>query len=281
MTKTQAWLLAARPKTLPAALAPVVLSQSMAYASGVFSLSLAAVILACALGLQIAVNIANDLFDFHRGVDSGERLGPARAAQSGWLNSREMSGGLILVLALTIVTGSWLVMQGGWPFLLLGIASVVALLAYSGGPWPLSENGLGELAVFLFFGLLAVCGSYYLQCRALPAEVWLAGVQMGLLTAAIMQVNNLRDRLSDQRSGRFTLAIALGEQGSRWLYAALLLLPFLALPVRSLGWVALPATAVLVFLIHRRTGRELNKQLAQTALFCLLFALLRALDFLR
>ena len=279
MNKTQAWLLAARPKTLPAALAPVVLSQAMAFAGGPASITLALVIAACALGLQIAVNLANDLFDFQRGVDTGARLGPARAAQSGWLSLAELRLGLALVLVLTVFAGLWLVVQGGWPFFWLGVASVLALLAYSGGPLPLAACGLGEVAVFLFFGLLAVAGSYYLQAHTLPADVWLAAVQMGCLTAAIMLVNNIRDRESDRRGGRFTLAIALGERGSRMLYALLLLLPFALLPLRTLSRLALIPALLLIFFIYRRSGTALNRQLAQTALLCLLFALLRAADF--
>nr|WP_270049467.1 1,4-dihydroxy-2-naphthoate octaprenyltransferase [Thalassolituus pacificus] len=267
---------------MPAALAPVLLSQSMAAAAGGFSWSLALVILSCALALQVAVNIANDLFDFQRGIDDGVRLGPARAAQSGWLSARELQGGLILSLLLAVVSGGWLVLQGGWPFALLGLASVLGVLAYSAGPLPLASHGLGEVTVFLFFGLLAVCGSYYLQRQSLPVEVWLAAVQMGLLTAAIMLVNNLRDRESDKLAGKTTLALWLGEQGSRVLYAALILLPLLLLPAGTLSfvWCALPAALWLVLRIWRRSGIKLNRQLAQTALFCLLFALLRALDFL-
>ncbi len=282
MNKQQAWVLAARPKTLPAALAPVLLSQSMAAAAGGFSWLLALVILLCALALQVAVNIANDLFDFQRGIDDGVRLGPARAAQSGWLSVRELQGGLILSLLLAVISGGWLVLQGGWPFALLGLASVLGVLAYSAGPVPLASHGLGEVTVFLFFGLLAVCGSYYLQRQTLPPEVWLAALQMGLLTAAIMLVNNLRDRDSDALAGKTTLALWLGERATRLVYAALILLPFVLLPTNILSfvWCALPAALWLVLRIWRRYGIKLNRQLAQTALFCLLFALLRAFDFL-
>lgn len=283
MNKSSAWLLAARPKTLPAALAPILLSQSLALSAPDFSVSLALVILFCALSLQIAVNIANDLFDFRSGVDEPDRVGPPRAAQSGWLSSTELQAGLIFTLLLAVVSGCWLVLQGGWLFALFGVASILAALAYSAGPWPLASNGMGEITVFLFFGLLAVAGSYYLQSRHLDTSVWIAASQMGLLTAAIMLVNNIRDRDTDRRAGKHTLAILLGLPFSRLLYTTLVITPVLLLLADpaisfSLAWLMLIPGLYLVNQLYQRSGRALNLQLAQTALLCLGFALLRSVD---
>jgi 1,4-dihydroxy-2-naphthoate polyprenyltransferase len=281
--KRAAWLLAARPKTLPAALAPVLLSQSMALSAPQFSLTLALVILLCALSLQIAVNLANDLFDFQSGVDDPDRLGPARAALSGWLSLNELRSGLALALLMATLSGAWLVLQGGWPFALLGIASILAALAYSAGPFPLASNALGEFTVFLFFGLLAVAGSYYLQQPQLDSRVWIAACQMGSLTAAIMLVNNIRDITTDSRAGKRTLAVLLGPATSRLLYALLVLLPFALLLSNaetrlSLAWLAIVPAILLVRLLYQRQGRILNRQLAQTALLCMGFALLRSVE---
>ena len=281
--KPTAWMLAARPRTLPAAISPILLSQSLALASPDFSFFLALLILICALSLQVAVNIANDLFDFQNGVDDPERLGPPRAALSGWLSPGELKRGLLLTLLIALISGAGLVACGGWLFAGLGIASIAAALAYSAGPLPLASNALGEITVFLFFGLLAVLGSYYLQDPQLPAAAWIAAVQMGSLTAAIMLVNNLRDIPTDRRAGKRTLAVLLGPERSRRLYYLLLIIPFVLLAFdgsthTSLAWLALLPAIALIRMLSDRQGRVLNRQLAQTALLCLAFAVLRSLD---
>lgn len=283
INKTTAWMLAARPRTLPAALAPILLSQSLALSHEHFSITLALLILVCALSLQIAVNIANDLFDFQNGIDDPDRLGPPRAAQSGWLTVSELKSGLLLALLVSLISGIGLIACGGWIFAVLGVLSIGAALAYSAGPLPLASNALGEITVFLFFGLLAVLGSYYLQTTELSWSAWIAAIQMGSLTAAIMLVNNLRDIPTDSRAGKRTLAVKLGTDNSRHLYYALLLLPFGLLLLdssthTSLAWMALLPTIVMIRILSDRHGRVLNRQLAQTALLCLVFSVLRSLD---
>lgn len=276
MTRLQAWLLAARPKTLPAVIAPVLAGQWLAWnaAADNFSFLLAAMVLLCALLLQVAVNLANDVFDFHHGVDQAGRLGPARAAQSGWLTSQQLIAGLRLILLLAAATGLYLVWQGGWWYLLLGGLSLLAALAYSAGPFPLASNALGEVTVFLFFGLLAVAGGYALHQLTPDWQVWLTAAAFGCLTAAIMLVNNIRDRRSDAQAGKHTLVILLGVGASRVLYVVLLALPGIWLCDQSGfgGLVVLLVALLLARGIFYRDGAALNRQLAQSALFCLLYA---------
>lgn len=296
------WWRAMRPKTLPAALAPVLLGQTLAWAHahaglGWFDWPLAGMILLCAVLLQVAVNFANDVFDYQAGVDGAGRLGPKRVVAQGWLKPWQLKLGLVVVLALALVCGSYLVWYGGWLYLGLGVASLLALLAYSAGPWPLASHALGEATVFVFFGLVAVAGGYHLQQGQLPAVVWVAATQMGLLTAAIMLVNNVRDLSSDAAAGKHTLAVKLGELRAEGLYRWLLLVPValqwlvvewtlpdgdltLAQRLLSTGlWVWVVAQAVrLSYLIAVRRGTSLNTQLAQTAALTLAFAVAAAVE---
>ena len=273
-----AWWLALRPRTLPAVMAPVLTGQWLASQQGGFDGSLALLILLCALSLQLAVNLANDVFDFRSGVDRGERLGPARAAQQGWLSERQLFFGVGVALLIAALSGIWLVVVGGCWFLLLGSLSIVAALAYSGGPFPLASNGLGELTVFLFFGLLAVTGGFYLQTGFLTMASWLYGGALGSLTAAIMLVNNLRDRSSDAQAGKHTLALVLGERFSRWLYVLLIVPPSALLLASPLAiTVFLLCALALARTVFVRSGGELNRQLGQTVLLCMVFALLAML----
>lgn len=274
------WVAAIRLKTLPAVLAPVILGQFLAWqAASQFSWFLASVILCCALLLQIGVNLANDVFDFEAGIDRQDRLGPARAAQSGWLTVRQLHCGLIVVLSLAILLGLVLVVYGGWLFLLLGCLSVLAALAYSGGPFPLASHALGEVAVFLFFGLLAVVGGFYLQQPEIRTSVWGYGAAMGALTAAIMLVNNIRDVSSDRAAGKHTLVVIIGSRFGRLLYGVLLV-------SASLWHLQFSVSAILLCLIsavlwgylYHRDRVALNRQLAQTAMFCLLYSLVVVAD---
>ncbi len=285
--KAQAWQLAARPKTLPAAVAPVLVGVGFAAADGAFRPFPALAALAGALLLQVAVNIANDLFDHQRGIDTPDRLGPPRAAALGLLTGNEMRRGLALVLLAVVLIGVYLVVVGGWPVLVIGVASILAALAYSGGPFPLASNGLGELFVFFFFGWVAVGGTYWVQALTLPSHLLLAAVPPGLLITAILVVNNLRDIPTDSQTGKHTLAVILGERGARIEYTILLAVSYLLLPLFVLmGWTGyaglLPlATLPLAVIATRRvwsdTGRALNPSLGRTANLALYFSVLLAL----
>jgi 1,4-dihydroxy-2-naphthoate octaprenyltransferase len=287
VTKRAAWLAAARPRTLLAALAPIAVGTAVAAAEGGARPGIAAFALVTALALQIAANFANDLFDFEKGADTEERRGPPRALQSGWLDAREMRRGIALALALATLSGLALVAAGGWPIAVAGALSLAAALAYTGGPWPLGYHGLGDACVFLFFGVVGVVGSHYVQAGALSLLAFAASLPVGLLVTAILVVNNLRDIASDARAGKLTLAVRMGERATRAYYAALLAVAFavpVALaasrrisPAALLPLVTLPLALRLTREVARAAdGASWNAALSGTARLAALFALLFA-----
>jgi 1,4-dihydroxy-2-naphthoate octaprenyltransferase len=284
-TNINAWMLAARPRTLPAAIAPVVLGSAVAVADHSFVWLPAFAALMVALLLQIGVNLANDYFDYLKGIDTQDRLGPPRVTQSGLIPAKQVKAGMVLTLILSFIPGIYLLIIGGLPVLIIGLACICAALAYSGGPFPLASHGLGDLFVFIFFGLVAVCGTYYVQALHLTPLVWLMGVIEGLLITAILVVNNLRDIQSDRQTGKRTLAVIIGKRGSRLEYV-LLLAGAYAIPIilwmsgRMSAWVMLPFLSLptalsLMHLIWKNpAGRILNQALAKTAKLALIYSLL-------
>ena len=280
-----AWMLAARPRTLPAAIAPVMLGSATAVADKSFVWLPAIAALMVALLLQIGVNLANDYFDYLKGIDTQDRLGPPRVTQSGLIPANQVRAGMILILILSLIPGIYLLTLGGLPVLIIGLACICAALAYSGGPFPLASHGLGDLFVFIFFGLVAVCGTYYVHALQLTPLVWLMGVIEGLLITAILVVNNLRDIQSDRQTGKRTLAVIIGNRGSRIEYV-LLLVGAYAIPIilwlsgRMSAWVLLPLISMptalsLVRLIWKNPGDPiLNQALAKTAKLALVYSLL-------
>jgi len=208
------WLLAARPKTLAAAAAPVAAGTGLAAASGRFSLLPAAAALLGALLIQVATNLANDYFDFVKGGDTPSRVGPTRVTQAGLLAAESVRIAMWVVLASAFGVGIYLVSVGGWPIVVIGLASLVCAVAYTGGPFPLAYHGLGDLFVFIFFGLVAVGGTYYVQALSLSEGAVWAGVGLGAFSTAILVVNNLRDRETDQAAGKRTLAVRIGDRAT-------------------------------------------------------------------
>jgi len=281
-----AWIAAARPRTLPAAVAPILVGSAVAFAEGGFVLLAALASLLVALLLQIASNLANDVFDFQRGTDTGARVGPRRATQSGAISSRRMVAGTAIVLGVATLPGLYLVWRGGWPIAIAGLLAIVAAVAYTGGPAPLGYLGLGEVAVFLFFGLVGVAGTAYVQTEAVTSLALLASLPIGCLVTAILVVNNLRDLETDRLAGKRTLAVRLGATATRIEYlllagAAYLVLPFgWALDLLSGWWLlpflSLPLAIRLVRRVWTDRGAQLNRLLADTARLGLLFALLLA-----
>lgn len=281
-----AWLLAMRPKTLPASVSPILLGSALAASSETFSWSVFLLALICALCLQIAVNFANDLFDAASGVDTDERLGPVRVTQAGLIQPRQLQVGLVLVMAGATLSGFILAVWVSWWLLPLGFLALITALAYSGGPKPLASLGLGEVLVLIFFGWLAVMGSYYLHSHSLSLEVFLYASLMGLWSASIMLVNNIRDQATDAAAGKRTLAVRLGDRPARRLYQLLLLaglgLHWLLNPgLGQLSWLplllTLPLVVFLLWAIQQWQGRELNRLLALTALLVLIYALAQSL----
>ncbi len=280
------WWLAIRPKTLSVSLAPVLVGCALAWAEERVFLWLPALLAAaCAMLIQIGTNLHNDVKDFERGADTPERLGPSRATASGWLTAGQVKHGVALCFALALLLGVYLVWFGGWIIFAVGVLSVLAGLAYTGGPRPIAYSATGELFVWLFFGVVAVLGSFYLQTSHFGRAAWVAANMLGFLAAAVIVVNNIRDRENDARVGKNTLAVRIGRTASLVEYALLVLTPFVLLPL--LGcllladvWVWLPLVAApwAVFLVLRlrnaSDGPVYNRLLAQTAQLQLVFSLL-------
>lgn len=282
----QAWLLAARPKTLPAAVTPVIVGTAVAVAADAFHFGAALAAFVVALLLQIAANLANDVFDFRRGADTAERLGPLRVTQSGLIASGSVLLATMVTLAFAVLIGVYLVSRGGWPILIAGVAAVLSALAYTGGPRPIGYHGLGEVFVFSFFGLVAVGGTFYVQAGSLSDLALAAAIPVGCLATAILVVNNLRDIDTDRSAGKRTVAVRLGRQGTVVEYGLLLavayLTPLVLWPVGllSLWWwlplLTLPLAVRLARRVGSESGRALNALLAGTARLQLLYGVLFA-----
>lgn len=280
----QSWLLAIRPKTLPAAVGPVLVGSGVALGDGKFSLLPAVACLLGAMMLQIGVNLANDYFDYKNNIDSEERLGPVRVTQSGLIAPSAVKMGMIISLALASLVFLYLAFVGGPVIIVIGIASVLAALGYSGGPFPLASNGLGELFVFIFFGLVAVGGTYFIQAGQLSWLATAAAVPPGLLITAIMVVNNLRDIDTDRKAGKRSLAVILGRSRTIIEYKLLLVVSYFV-PVALymagqcgavvlLPLLTLPMGMGLAKRITSEAGRGLNEMLAATARLSLVHSLL-------
>ena len=288
--KWQIWLLACRLRTLPASIAPVLVGTSLAWADGKFSLAPALAAAAGALLLQILSNFANDYFDFAKGVDTRERVGPTRVMAAGLLSAHELRLGMAAVIALAILDGVYLTIVGGWPILAVGVVSIFAALLYTGGPFPFGYHGLGDLFVFIFFGLAAVGGTYYVQAGTLPIAALVAAAPVGFLITAILVVNNLRDIETDAEGGKRTLAVLIGPGNTRRQYLALLILAYSATvllwqafdygPAVLLPLISLPLAARRASSIYTAKGKELNSVLAATAQLSLQFSLLLSLGIL-
>ncbi|MDQ7007986.1 MAG: 1,4-dihydroxy-2-naphthoate polyprenyltransferase [Acidobacteriota bacterium] len=279
------WLLASRPRTLPAAATPVIVGSAVAGAMGGFRLGPALAALAGALLIQVGTNFANDLFDYQKGADTPDRQGPLRAVQAGWLSPSQVWGGIALSFGAATACGAYLAAVSGWPVIAIGLASLLAGLAYTGGPFPLAYNGLGDLFVLIFFGFVAVCGTVWVQALRLSPLAWVAGATVGVLATAILVVNNVRDVDDDRRAGKRTLPVLLGRGLGRVEYAGLLglsyLLPALAFRtgIAPVGVLATALTLPLAFRLVRVVGRSsdplrLNRALAATATLLLLHGLL-------
>jgi 1,4-dihydroxy-2-naphthoate octaprenyltransferase len=269
----QAWLLAIRPKTLPAGAVPVILASALALADGVFRPLPALVALVCALGIQVATNFINEIYDFRKGADTAERLGPTRTVAAGIISEGTMIRASVLLMASVFLLGLYLVAIGGWPILLVGLLSLLFAWAYTGGPFPIAYSGLGDLFVFIFFGLVAVGGAYYVQALDLRWQVLVAAAAPGAFSVDILLVNNIRDIDTDRTVGKMTLPARIGAPAARMLYVALCMLayvvpPFMAFsgysPWCLLPLLSLPLAVGMVRRLYASSGRELNLVLAGT-----------------
>ncbi len=279
------WLMAARVRTLPAAIAPVLVGTALAGFGHVFHPLRFLAALVGAVFIQVGTNLSNDYSDARRGADAEDRLGPVRVTAGGLVPPRRVLVATYVSFGIAVLAGVYLIVVAGWELLLVGAASILAGVLYTGGPRPYGYEGLGEAFVFLFFGIVAVAGSYFVQVRHLNWEAFALAVPVGLLAAAILMVNNVRDIDSDRRAGKRTLAVRLGRPRTRALFAAgvyvsYLLTPITWLfgPVRAwvlLPWLSLPVAATIVRAVRNRTdGPSLNQTLAQTGQLQLAFCML-------
>ena len=281
------WLVAARPRTLPAAIAPVLVGTALAVSEDVFRPLAFAAALVGSIFIQIGTNLSNDLSDARRGADTEDRLGPVRVTAGGLMPPRRVLIGTYVAFGVAVVCGLYLTTVAGWEILVIGTISIVAGVLYTGGPRPYGYEGLGELFVFLFFGIVAVTGSYFVQTEELRWEAFVLSVPVGLLASAILVVNNVRDVVTDRRAGKRTLAVKLGRERAARLFAVMVVIA-LALPVglaiaRGWPWVLLalasiPLAPPLVRTVAtRRDGPALNDALAQTGRLLAVFSFLLTL----
>jgi 1,4-dihydroxy-2-naphthoate octaprenyltransferase len=277
------WVMAARLRTLPAAIAPVLVGTALARTEGTFRAGAFIAALLGAIFIQVGTNLSNDYSDARRGADTEDRLGPVRVTAGGLVPPRQVLIATYVTFGLAVLCGAYLVYVAGPALLAIGAASILAGVLYTGGPRPYGYEGLGEVFVFLFFGIVAVTGSYFVQVENLEWEAFALAVPVGLLAAAILVVNNVRDIDTDRRAGKRTLAVRLGRQKARTLYSVMLLVAYVALiPVVFalsawvlLPWLTLPLAARLARTVRAHVdGPTLNAALARTGMLQLLFCVL-------
>lgn len=283
------WLLAIRPKTLPAGAVPVIVGSAVAAADGAFSPAPAGVALVCALGIQVATNFINEIYDFRKGADGAERLGPTRTVSAGLISEKTMIRASVILLSAVFLLGLYLVALSGWPILPVGLLSMLFAWGYTGGPRPIAYSGLGDLFVFVFFGLVAVGGTYYVQAGSLSPAVLLAAAAPGTFSVNILLCNNIRDIDTDRKVGKMTLPARIGAKRARMLYLLLTvtayIVPFLLVPFGYSYWsllslLSLPLAVSMVRSLYRSEGRELNGVLAGTGKLMTLYGALFSLGIL-
>ena len=282
----QAWWIAFRPKTLIVSIAPVALGLALAYHNNNFTSVLIGILTLCAAVLiQIGTNLINDVYDFLSGADTDNRLGPARAVQSGLLSERKVKLGAYVCFLMALLIGIYLVYEGGIPILLIGSFALISGYCYTAGPYPLGYNGFGDLFVFIFFGLIATPGTYYLQTNILfDINAILIGSAIGFLAVAILCVNNIRDINSYKKAGKKTLAVRFGFQPVIILYDLMIVLSYVSIGMlffnENFVWslslfllaLTIPMALNLLIDIHRKKGQELNGVLNKTIIFMRLFS---------
>lgn len=284
LPRWKCWWLAARPRTLTASLVPIVVGLALAPPRDSIGAAVALATVLSALAIQVGVNFANDCFDAEAGIDTEARLGPMRAVQAGLVTPAQMKRAFALTLVVAVVFGAPLVVRGGLPILVVGLVSMICAWAYAGGPRPLASLGLGDLFVFVFFGIVPVAGTVWLQRLALPLETLCVAVPIALLAVAILVVNNLRDIPTDQAAGKRTLAVRLGDANTRIQYAlcvgAAMVWPLLLAPHLGAGallaLLAAPLAVRAVRDVQERRGAQLNESLAATARLQLVYGVMLA-----
>jgi 1,4-dihydroxy-2-naphthoate polyprenyltransferase len=284
INKIKSWIIASRPRTLPAAVVPVIVGSAAAAYDNKFTILYAAIALICSLLIQIGTNFTNDLYDYLKGADNEKRKGPLRVMVNGLITVNEMKAGIAIVFLTAFILGLYLVYTGGIFVLAIGIASILAGIAYTAGPYPLAYNGLGDLFVFMFFGIVGTVGTYYVQAHSLSLLPFLCSIPVGALITNILVVNNYRDIDEDKAANKNTLAVKFGRDFTRYQFIFLLIFAFI-IPIVLFfgfdfkGWVFLPYLTIpiaikLIRMLYSYNGKELNKTLELTAKLSAIFGLL-------
>ncbi len=283
-TKIESWIVASRPKTLLAAVVPVMVGSAVAFNEKKLVIIYSLVALICSILIQVGTNYANDLYDFINGADNEKRKGPRRVLASGLISVKEMKLGIILTFGFAFLFGLYLVYEGGFVILVIGILSILAGLAYTAGPFPLAYNGLGDVFVFMFFGIVGTAGTYYLHTKDLTLVSFIASVPVGALITNILVVNNYRDIEEDKAAGKHTLAVKFGKTFTRYQFISLTIISFLIPALLYvffnysilifLPYLTFPAAYKIIVMLHKLDGMELNKTLELAARLSALFGIL-------
>lgn len=288
MSKIKTWLLATRPKTLPASIIPVLVGSSIAARDGFFEWYYLWIILTCALLIQIITNFFNEYYDYLKGADTKERLGPQRAVAAGLISPGAMKAASIVLLIITFALGMLLVMKAGWLILVIGVFSLFFAWGYTGGPLPLAYKGLGDIFVLIFFGIIAVNGTYFVFAESFSEVAFIAGFAPGIFSMNILSVNNIRDIETDKKAGKITMAVRLGAKTSKIIFIVLNLLAFSVSVILSVyldsiemlyPLAVLPLSLKIIRNLYLRKGKALNKVLAQTGLLLMIHGLLMVVGF--
>jgi len=283
-TKFESWLIASRPKTLFAAIVPVFVGSGVAISEGIFVPVYSLVALVCSILIQIGTNFTNDLYDFTKGADNEKRKGPRRVLVSGFITVNEMKTAIVVTFLISFILGLYLVYAGGWVILVVGVFSILAGIAYTAGPFPLAYNGLGDIFVFGFFGVIGTVFTYYLHSHHVNFVSLLASIPVGSLVTNILVVNNYRDIEEDRAANKFTLAVKMGRTFTRYQFIFLIIISFLT-PLALylffnytvwifLPYITVPVAAKAIRMITTLDGTDLNKTLELTARLSALFGIL-------
>jgi 1,4-dihydroxy-2-naphthoate polyprenyltransferase len=283
-TKLNSWLLASRPKTLLAAVVPVMVGSALAVSMNKFFLPYSLVALLCSVLIQVGTNFTNDLYDYLKGSDTVKRKGPRRVLASGLISVKEMKLAIILVFGLTFLLGLYLVYSVGILILWVGIFSIFAGIIYTAGPYPLAYNGLGDVFVFIFFGIIGTMGTFYLHTQEISILSFVVSIPVGALITNILVVNNYRDIDEDREANKKTLAVVIGRIFTRWQFILLIILSYVTTILLYLNfnyslWILLPLftipiAGILIRMLYTLNGEELNKTLELSAKFAGVFGLL-------
>lgn len=278
----RAWIAAIRPKTLPAGILPVMVGSAAAYQDNGFAVIPALIALVCAILIQILTNFINEIYDFRKGADTAERLGPLRTVANGIISESMMMKASILVATVTFALGLWLVWIAGWAILLIGLLSLLMAWAYTGGPYPLAYKGLGEIFVILFFGIAAVMGTYYAQTGYWSYDTLFLALPLGLLSSNLLSINNIRDRETDSKAQKRTIATRIGRKNAELVLEMQTLLSYvfpIILYFRGYSYaillplLTLPIAVIMLKSVKSRDGRELNISLQDSAKLLVIFGL--------